>query len=328
MNERGTAVGVTLIAPARLHEPQFGALVHTVAVAALRTYVRVSRRALRGRGVGFACVAVARLAARDGKVTFRLGSGGLFRVDPEDRYWVRPLLVDATYEPDLDWFLARGLRPYDHFVDCGANSGVWSVAASRVIDDRSRTVAVEAGATAFARLARNAAANPERFTTLHSALSDESGQIVEFFSDDSDTASASLVQAMATKGAASENVITVTLTDLLPRAEHVAHKESLTFLKLDIEGMEETVIGSCPTAVFDDVIVMYEDHGRDLASATTAMLLERGFVVWLLLDDRGAVSITDATQVRPHKTDPRKGYNLVAVRPASRGEARVHATLG
>ena len=193
-----------------------------------------------------------------------------------------------------------------------------------MISDPARVVAVEAGATAFGCLSRNAAKNPGRFTTVHRALSTVNGEIVEFFSDDTDTASASLVQSMATRGSATETVTTIGLADLLPVHDDPS---AVTFLKLDIEGMEEAVVASCPTSSFDDVVVMYEDHGRDRTSATTAMLLERGFSVWLLLAEGSAVAVCDAGQVLPYKVDPRKGYNLVAARPGTRGAERVSSVV-
>ena len=130
---------------------------------------------------------------------------------------------------------------------------------------------------------------------------------------------------MASSGAASEKVTTISLAQLLASGSD-PHEDALTFLKLDIEGMEDTVIGSCEPRLLDDVIVMYEDHGRDLESATTRLLLERGFLVWLLLDDH-ARAISDATDLGWYKTDARKGYNLVATWPEGRGNARVTTTL-
>ena len=313
-----------LLAPVIVEFPRYGNRAHRATVTGLRAWVHFSRRVLGGRGVGLACVAAAKIAATDRSVTFRLASGGHFTVDATDRYWVLPLLLDAAYEPDLDWFLTGALRADDVFLDCGANAGVWSVAASSVIVDPSRVVAVEAGRTAFGRLSRNAANNPGRFTTVNRALSDQSNCLLEFFSDDADTASASLVRAMATDGARSEQVTTIALGDLLPPHDC---SEALTFLKLDIEGMEETVIASCPPEAFDNVIVMYEDHGRDPTSAVTAMLLTHGFSIWLLLDEGHAVPVIETDQVRPYKVDPHKGYNLIAARPGTRGEARVAQTI-
>lgn len=325
MSPRSAHAAPCLIFPTAVENPRFGRVVHQVARNALRWYVRVARRFLGGHTVGLACVSVARAAAHEGVITFRLASGGLVVVQASDRYWVLPLLLDGGYEPDLDWFLGTGMHSQDRFLDCGANIGIWSVATSSVIDDPARVVAIEAGATSFANLSRNAGRNSDRFSVLHRAVSEMSGETVEFFSDDADTASASLVQAMASSGAASEKVTTISLAQLLASGSE-PHEDALTFLKLDIEGMEDTVIGSCEPRLLDDVIVLYEDHGRDLESGTTRLLLERGFLVWLLLDD-GAQSITDAADLGWHKTDARKGYNLVATRPEGRGSARVTTAL-
>ena len=105
-----------------------------------------------GRGVGFACTIAARLVGSGGHTSFQLGGGGSFLVPVDDRYWLRPLLLDRSYELDLDHFLRRTLTSHDVFLDCGANLGLWSIAAARVIRDPKRVVAVEASSRTFARV--------------------------------------------------------------------------------------------------------------------------------------------------------------------------------
>jgi FkbM family methyltransferase len=303
-------------------------------VVLLRSAATVSRRMFAGRGVGFACVLTARLLGHDGDITFRLAGGGVLVVPTSDRYWLQYLLLEGTYESDLDHFLHRCMTSDDVFLDCGANLGLWSIATSQIINDPRRVVAVEAGAETFARLEANAMANNRCFTVLHRAVGERSGDRVTFFASDSDHASSTVVEDLAPSDAAREEVETISLPDLI--GERVPHADGgLTFVKLDIEGNECRALSTIPLAQGSKLVVLFEDHGRDMVHSGTRFLLDRGWAVAFIHDDGSIerLSVDRIERLSELKNDPNRGYNLVAVAPSGGAAARLldrypHSTLG
>ena len=317
--------GTPLVTPVRI------AGHHTVGtrtlVALLRLYVAASRRLLSGRGVGFACEWVAHLIARDGVVRFVLASGGHFLVEPSDRYWLLPLLIEGGYENDLDRFLSRFVPLDDWFFDCGANLGIWSVALGATLRKRSHVIAVEPASNVFLQLDRNRLANGASFDCLQRALSDRSGAAVELFSATGDHASSTLLKQFAPESSSPESVSTISLNELLEMRAPTAEPSAVTFVKLDIEGMEAAVIAGFDP-VQDDVMLLYEDHGRDPTSAATASALTRGLTVFLLGDDGGIRRIDREESLGHLKPDPARGYNLLAFAPQGRAAHRFHRAMG
>jgi FkbM family methyltransferase len=288
--------------------------------ALLQLAATVSRTIFHGRGVGFACRVAARLVGRSGQTSFQLGGGGAFLVPVDDTYWLQPLLLDRSYELDIDHFLRRTLTSRDVFLDCGANLGLWSIAAARVIRDPERVVAVEAGSRTFARLIANWEANDRCFTVLNRALSDVTGSNVSFFASTGDHASATLVEGLSPVDAQSEIITTVSLLDLVRERMPSNAGDALVFVKLDIEGMERQVLATVDPDQHSDLVILYEDHGSD-TTHVTAFLLERGFGVAFMTDDGSLEQIRRDTLHRLDalKVNPLRGYNLLAV--ATRGAA-------
>ncbi len=291
----------------------------------LRAGVAASRALTGGRGVGWACTVAARLMGADGQVLFRLQSGGTLCVRSDDRYWLPYLLLDGVYETDLDHFLSRALTSSDAFLDCGANLGLWSIAAARVINDPRRVVAVEAAARTFAQLAKNNEANGQTFTVRHRAVGRNSGEQVSFFASVGDHASATLVEGLSPGDARKESVTTVSLLDLV--GEQTSLKtaaDALIFVKLDIEGMEREVFSTIDPDRHGDLAILFEDHGGE-PDHVTAFVLERGFHVAFLADDGAVEPIRkdNLHRLDALKTDAARGYNLLAFAPRGAAAARI-----
>jgi FkbM family methyltransferase len=296
----------------------------------LRAVVVASKFFSGGRGVGFACTVAANLIGTGGRVSFRLASGGSFTVETGDRYWLNYLLLAQSYEADLDHFLTRALTSRDSFLDCGANVGLWSIAVTSVIGDTTRVVAVEAGSRTFAQLEQNWIANDRSFTILHKAVGTVSGEQVSFFTSVSDHASATLDERLSPDDAQVEFVTTVSLPDLV--AEQVSRQsagDALTFVKLDIEGMERQVFSTIQPQDYGSTIILYEDHGSEI-NHVTAFVLERGFQVAFLADDGTLEPIGGETLWRLDglKKDPTRGYNLLAFAPTGAAASRMVALFG
>jgi len=240
------------------------------------------------------------------------------------------LLLEQRYEPDLDHFLYRTLTSKDAFLDCGANLGLWSIAAARVIGDAKRVVAVEAGARTFAQLEQNWEDNNRSFTILHRAVGDVSGKQVSFFASVGDHASATLVEGLSPEDAEAEAVTTVSLLDLInDQVARQATSDALIFVKLDIEGVERQVFGTLDPARHGNLVVLYEDHGSE-TDHVTGFVLERGFRTAFLGDDGTLEHIQGDTLYRLDelKTNPTRGYNLLAVAPHGVAASRLAQLFG
>lgn len=300
--------------------------VDSAIVALLRASVAISRFAFRGRGVGFACTLAARMVGKEGRASFQLANGGTFIVSTDDRYWLQPLLLTLSYEPDLDHFLKRTLTSRDVFIDCGANLGLWSIAAAQVIRDPARVVAIEASSRTFSKLAENREANGRSFYALHHALSDVTGDKVSFYASTGDHASATLVQSLSPIDARPEEITTVSLLDLMRDRMPSAAGDSLVFAKIDVEGMEQQVLAPIDPNRHGEIVILYEDHGSSVRTIT-AFLLERGFLVMFLADDGTLepILLTNLTRLDELKENPGRGYNLLAIAPKGAAADRLAA---
>src|SRR5215831_622069 len=86
-----------------------------------------------------------------------------------------PYLFRELYEPELV-LLERFLKPGMTFVDGGANTGVFSFTAARLVGETGRVLAFEPGGSCYSALQRSVELNGFRHVTLRQqALSDHSG---------------------------------------------------------------------------------------------------------------------------------------------------------
>lgn len=295
-------------------------------ISLLRACVAISRAIFRGRGVGLACTIAACLVGHNGRTSFQLGNGGTFIVTVDDRYWLQPLLLDESYEPELDHFLKRALTSRDVFLDCGANLGLWSIAAAQMIHDPERVVAIEASSHTFSRLSENWEVNGRSFEVLHGALSDVSGDKVSFYASTEDHASATLVESLSPNNAKPETITTVSLLDLMRARTPLTALDTLVFAKIDVEGMERQVLAPIDPERQGEIVILYEDHGSGM-TPITAFLLERGFAVAFLADDGTLepIRLADLGRLQTLKKDPGRGYNLLAIAPKGAAAARLAA---
>ncbi len=296
----------------------------------LRLGAAASRSLFNGKGVGFMCTIAAGLVGVQSRLSFQLRGGGTFTVQTDDRYWLRCLLIERNYETDIDHFLSRALTSVDSFLDCGANLGLWSIAAARVITDAKRVVAVEAGSRTFEQLKLNWDANDRSFTLMHRALSQSSGEKVCFFSSADHHASSTLIEGLSPSDAREELVTSISLEDLLiEQSSYQSRADALTFVKLDVEGLERRIISTILPDRHGNVVLLYEDHGSD-TEHVTKVVLEQGFRVAFLADDGSIEPIRPGGVGRLDqlKTDSGHGYNLLAFSPNGQAALRMSALFG
>lgn len=139
----------------------------------------------------------------------------------------------GLYELDTLRLLRRLLRPGDHFVDCGANIGYFTLAAARRVGADGRIDAFEPDPLNSARLAANLKANgsPAHVRVHPVALSDAAGQAT-FYHPTGDSRNHGEASLFAPTG-----VQTQAYTVRTARLDQEIDRPPV-LIKMDIEGAE------------------------------------------------------------------------------------------
>ncbi len=219
----------------------------------------------------------------------RVRSGDRFAVDTEDLIQ-RYLYLFGVWEPHLTAWLRRRLRPGDAFVDVGANIGVFSVLASRLVGDAGRVVAIEASPVLHRRLAQhvrlNACANVR---AVNAAVSDSRGTLTFVLASSRNTGANSIVPYDGPAESTFE-IGARPLPELLEPAE-VANAR---VIKIDVEGAEGGVVrGLAPMlrGLRPDVEICVEVTPERMARLgdrvddLLAVMRDAGFHVYRLAND-------------------------------------------
>jgi FkbM family methyltransferase len=202
--------------------------------------------------------------------TMRIGAESFYRFNLDDPYWSMLLCGQFFYERELQVTLARTREIDFAVVDCGANFGYWSVLASSPEAGRHPVVAVEASVETFAALTCNWRLNQSRFAIINAAVSSASGD------------EAQVARGRGHAGAhigtpepgerAVGTVRTITIDDAI--VSTFGSMPPRLLLKLDVEGAEIAALQGAKSALRQDCLICYEDHGRDKTSVASRYVLE------------------------------------------------------
>ncbi len=146
------------------------------------------------------------------------------------------------YEPELA-YLERALSPGNTFVDVGANLGIYTLVASRIVGPSGRVIAFEPSAQSFSQLKANITLNGLTNVQVYpAAVSDKIGQAFLYHGSDPAQNSLGRDPRLEPKG---EEVVTQSLDSAISQASvgrvHV--------IKMDVEGAEELVLRGADTVV-------------------------------------------------------------------------------
>lgn len=140
------------------------------------------------------------------------------------------------YEPELT-YLDRLLSPGKVFVDGGANFGIYTVVASKLVGNSGVVLSFEPSPENFAILQRNVELNKmENVKVFCSAISDRDGTTRLYHIDNAPNSYSLGKDVNPTTDY--EEISTVSLDSVLQREG----LERVDFLKLDVEGAEELVL--------------------------------------------------------------------------------------
>ncbi|MFJ6075805.1 FkbM family methyltransferase [Streptomyces sp. NPDC093065] len=164
-------------------------------------------------------------------------SGDRFAVDTQDLIQ-RYLYLFGAWEPHLTGWLRRRLRPGDCFVDVGANIGVFSVLAARLVGERGRVVAIEASPDLHRRLEGNARLNGlGNLRALNAAVSDRARTLTFTLASSRNTGANSIVPYDGPVESGFEAAARP-LPELLDPVEIATAR----VIKIDVEGAEGSVV--------------------------------------------------------------------------------------
>lgn len=263
-----------------------------------------------------------KLAAGGRVGSISLGNDVILKYDLDDWYWPRYARNIRSYEPEM-WFVAdRYFSPDVIFIDCGANIGLWSCYAASKIKSRNQVIAVECGDSILPRLRQNRGLNGESFILLENAVWSRSGE-TKIFTVYRGHASSSLVTVDPNREQVHQiPVQTISIDDIVSRTLEKFPGLTNVIVKLDVEGVESEAVAGAKRTLFEkNTLLIYEDHGQDTESATTAFILQQGLKVYYVdisNSARRVLPVHNADELRAIKIDRGTGYNFLACRPNSR----------
>lgn len=145
-------------------------------------------------------------------------------------------ILREKYESPLT-YLDLFLKPDQVFIDGGANFGIYTVAASKIVGDNGSVLSFEPSIESFPILERNVKINQfDNVILFKSALSSEEGTSRLYHIDNAPNSYS--LNSDSRSDTTSEEVKTETLDGILNH-----HKiKQVDFIKLDVEGAEEEVL--------------------------------------------------------------------------------------
>ena len=157
-----------------------------------------------------------------------------------------------NYESELN-YLETILFPSKTFVDIGANLGIYTLVASRIVGPSGRVIAFEPSLQSFLTLKENVSLNGfKNVLAVRVALSDKTGEAFLYHGSDAGKNSLGSFPCREPKG---EPVATQSLDEAL----HQLSVETVDVIKMDVEGAEELVLrGAKRTVASHRPIVLFE----------------------------------------------------------------------
>jgi len=171
-------------------------------------------------------------------IIFDLGEG--IRMKLYSDSFLSKFIYDG-FEKDEIHFLSHYLEPGDTFIDIGANVGLFSLYASKIVGPRGSVVAFEPSGVTNQRLLENVGLNGLENVTVHKmGLSDKSAILELNISVNGYEAWNTFVQSEDNKFSKKEQVPVKAFDAFC--VEHSLDTDKISLIKLDVEGFEMNVL--------------------------------------------------------------------------------------
>ena len=194
----------------------------------------------------------------------------MLRARSDDLWHVMPWREKALLEE-----IERRLKPGDVFIDAGANIGVYTVLASRLVGPSGRVIAVEMMPDTADRLEAHVRINElHNVTVVRQALSDASGGIVTATVQAGKFGQATIAEDSERYGLGTRIEVTSTTLD-----DVTAGIASIALMKMDLEGAEMPALRGGASTMTKLQALVYESWGttRSESHPVDKMLGESGF---------------------------------------------------
>ncbi|WP_424099159.1 FkbM family methyltransferase [Moorena producens] len=196
------------------------------------------------------------------------------------------LLIDGVYEkPSIDIVL-KHLSPDGVFLDVGANIGVFSITAARLLQNSGKVIAIEASPQIFSYLKKNINYNQlSNIQAVQIAITDLDNAVVDFYEPPSDHFGMGSIARQFHRDPI--HIKTKTVDTLL--AEKSIN--SVSVMKVDVEGYEAAVFRGSQSLLHSShpPIILFEFCDWAEARVPEAkvgdaqrVLTEAGYQIWRL----------------------------------------------
>jgi FkbM family methyltransferase len=220
------------------------------------------------------------------------------------------------YEPELP-LLEKILSPGETFVDAGANIGIYTLVASKIVGDAGRVIAFEPSAQSFPVLQRNIALNDlKNVVTFPFALAERSGQARLYRGPNPGLNSLGNDPCWKQRDPSWKEGAEEIATEQLDRVLQRAAVDRVDVVKLDVQGAEELVLrGAMKNISSTRPLIIFEIFPEGTVPIGLAP-----FGAWELLQSIGyKFFLVTRGAFRPIMSPP-EGGNVVAV-PKEKYEA-------
>ena len=217
------------------------------------------------------------------------------KIQLDDHYWLPIVFSHYEYEPEISCILDKLLNSNVSFLDCGANIGYWTLFAGDRIGNPKQAIAVEASGSTLKKLKENCEINQSNFTAIQNAISETSGQVLEFLTVGDRHAGAFIKGAKdlsESENFNSEKVESICIDDICK--QYLNDFTGPLVLKVDVEGHEVSALKGAKRVLKQDVLIIFEDLGN--GAEIRDEILKNGDYKFFTASPIGSINILNTDQ--------------------------------
>ena len=229
-----------------------------------------------------------------------------------DPYWSLGLSKNYLYEKEIysyKNYLINNLSSNSKmkFLDLGSNIGYWSLEFSKVLDQKN-IIAVEPNPEVNKIHILNQYLNNLNYSIIEKCLWNTNQEILKL---NIDTKTQSSVGSFTSKKNISNKILEVE-SITIPSIINDYPSDYNWIVKMDIEGSEIHALEFIKNYERNNINIIYEDHGKDINSSVSKLLIESNFKVFY--SGKNGIFQTDINDIKKIKKNSSKGYNFLAIR--------------